>query len=166
MADTTGSTDRRSGTSPVDTRSSVFDYAPAPESRALVDIRSSYGLYIDGSFVDPTGGGSFKSVNPATEEVLAEIAEADGTDVDLAVRAARRAYTRTWSRMSGAERGKYLFRIARLLQERSRELAVLESIDNGKPIRESRDVEVPQAAAWFFYYAGWRTSSGTPGSAR
>src|SRR5215212_1595605 len=108
----------------------VFDYAPAPESRSVVDIRSSYGLFIDGAFVDPTGGGSFKSVNPATEEVLAEIAEADQTDVDLAVRAARRAYTRTWSRMSGSERGKYLFRIARLLQERSRELAVLESIDN------------------------------------
>src|SRR3712207_6554285 len=144
-----------SGTTPIDARSAVFDYAPAPESRAVVDIRSSYGLFIDGAFVSPAGGGSFKSVNPATEEVLAEVAEAGPEDVDLAVRAARRASTRTWSRMSGRERGKYLFRIARLLQERSRELAVLESIDNGKPIRESRDVDVPLAAAHFFYYAGW-----------
>ncbi len=143
------------GTTPLDVRSNVFDYAPAPESPAVVDIRSSYGLFIDGAFVDPTGGRSFKTVNPATEEVLAEIAEGSEADVDLAVRAARRAYDRTWSKLSGRERGKYLFRIARLLQERSRELAVLETIDNGKPIRESRDVDVPLAAAYFFYYAGW-----------
>src|SRR3712207_3424616 len=149
-----------SGTTPIDARSAVFDYAPAPESRAVVDIRSSYGLFIDGAFVSPAGGGSFKSVNPATEEVLAEVAEAGPEDVDLAVRAARRASTRTWSRMSGRERGKYLFRLARLLQERSRELAVLESIDNGKPIRESRDVDVPLAAAHFFYYAGWADKLG------
>jgi acyl-CoA reductase-like NAD-dependent aldehyde dehydrogenase len=134
---------------------SGFDYAPAPESRSVVDIRSSYGLFVGGEFVDPVAGRSFKTVNPATEEVLAEVSEADAADVDLAVQAARGAYTRVWSRMSGRERSKYLFRIARLLQERGRELAVLESIDNGKPIRESRDVDVPLAAQWFFYYAGW-----------
>jgi aldehyde dehydrogenase (NAD+) len=132
-----------------------FDYAPAPESRSVVDIRSSYGLFIGGDFVDPVSGGSFKTLNPATEEVLAEVGDADDADVDLAVRAARRAFTRVWSRMPGRDRSKYLFRIARLLQERSRELAVLESIDNGKPIKESRDVDVPLAAQWFFYYAGW-----------
>src|SRR4051794_9556988 len=137
----------------------TFDYAPAPESRSIVDIKPSYGLFVGGEFVDGHGK-SFKTVNPATEEVLAEVAEADERDVDQAVRAARRAYARTWSRMSGRERGKYLFRIARLLQERSRELAVLESIDNGKPIRESRDVDVPLAAAHFFYYAGWADKLG------
>ncbi len=132
----------------------AFEYAPAPESRAVVDIKSSYGLFINGEFVEGTGH-AFKSVSPSTEEVLAEISEASEADVDLAVKAARRAYTRTWSRMSGAERAKYLYRIARILQERSRELAVLESLDNGKPIRESRDVDVPLVAAYFFYYAGW-----------
>lgn len=131
-----------------------FEYSPAPEARSIVDIKPSYGLFIDGEFVDGHGR-SFKTISPSTEEVLAEVAEADDADVDLAVRAARRAYTRVWSKMSGAERGKYLFRIARLLQERAREFAVLESIDNGKPIRESRDVDVPLAAAYFFYYAGW-----------
>ncbi|QIK65519.1 aldehyde dehydrogenase family protein [Nocardioides sp. HDW12B] len=132
-----------------------FDYAPAPESTSIVDIKSSYGLFIDGEFTDPAAGGSFKTISPSTEEVLAEVAEADESDVDRAVKAARRAHTRVWSRLSGRERGKYLFRIARIIQERSRELAVLESIDNGKPIRESRDVDVPQVAANFFYYAGW-----------
>ena len=133
----------------------VFDYAPAPESRSIVDIKSSYGLFVNGEFVDATGGRSFKSINPATEEVLAEVSEAQPADVDLAVKAARRAYTRVWSKMSGPERSKYMYRIARLLQERAREFAVLESIDNGKPIKESRDVDVPLAAQWFFYYAGW-----------
>jgi aldehyde dehydrogenase (NAD+) len=133
----------------------TFDYAPAPESRDIVDLRSSYGLFIDGEFVDPAGHASFKTVNPATEEVLAEVSEAGEADVDRAVVAARRAYDRVWSRLPGRERGKYLFRIARLIQERSRELAVLESLDNGKPIRESRDVDVPLTAAYFFYYAGW-----------
>jgi len=131
-----------------------FDYAPALESRSIVDISSSYGLFIDGEFVEASGP-SFKSVSPATEEVLAEISSADAADVDRAVQAARRAYTRTWSVMSGAERAKYLYRIARIIQERSRELAVLESLDNGKPIREARDVDVPLVAAYFFYYAGW-----------
>jgi aldehyde dehydrogenase (NAD+) len=132
-----------------------FDYAPAPESRAIVDVRSSYGLFIDGQFVDPVDGPPFKTVNPASEEVLAEVSAAGPQDVDRAVKAARRAYTRTWSRMTGRERAKYLYRLARIVQERSRELAVLESLDNGKPIRESRDVDVPQVAANFFYYAGW-----------
>jgi aldehyde dehydrogenase (NAD+) len=132
-----------------------FEYAPAPESRSVVDLRSSYGLFVDGAFVDPAEGASFKTVNPATEEVLAEVAEASVADVDRAVQAARRAQTRVWGPMPGRERAKYLFRIARILQERSRELAVLESLDNGKPIRESRDVDVPLAAQWFFYYAGW-----------
>lgn len=131
-----------------------FEYAPAPESRAIVDIKPSYGLFIDGEFVDGHGK-SFKTISPSSEEVLAEIAEADESDVDLAVKAARRAHSRVWGRMPGSERAKYLFRIARIIQERGRELAVLESIDNGKPIKESRDVDVPIVAAHFFYYAGW-----------
>lgn len=131
----------------------IFEYAPAPESRAIVNIKPSYGLFIDGEFVD--GSGSFKSISPSSEEVLADVAEASAADVDRAVAAARKAYKQVWGPMSGAERAKYLFRIARLIQERSRELAVLESLDNGKPIRESRDVDVPLVAAHFFYYAGW-----------
>jgi len=132
-----------------------FSYAPAPESRAVVDIKSSYGLFIDGQMVDATDGRTFKTVSPATEEVLAEVTEAGPADVDRAVRAARTAYDKVWSRLPARERGKYLFRIARIVQERARELAVLESIDNGKPIRESRDVDIPLVAAHFFYYAGW-----------
>jgi acyl-CoA reductase-like NAD-dependent aldehyde dehydrogenase len=132
-----------------------FDYAPAPESRAIVDMKSSYGLFINGEFTDPVDGTSFKSINPATEEVLADIAEAGQTDVDRAVTAARAAYTHVWATLPGRDRGKYLFRLARVIQERARELAVLESIDNGKPIRESRDVDIPLVAAHFFYYAGW-----------
>jgi len=131
-----------------------FEYAPAPESRSIVDIKPSYGLFINGEFVDGHGK-SFKTISPATEEVLAEVAEADEADVDAAVKAARKAYDKVWSRMPGRERAKYLYRIARIIQERSRELAVLESIDNGKPIKESRDVDVPIVAAHFFYYAGW-----------
>ncbi|MEU4679534.1 aldehyde dehydrogenase family protein [Micromonospora sp. NPDC023737] len=133
----------------------MFEYAPAPESRSVVDIKPAYGLFIDGKFVDPSDGGSFKSINPATEEVLAEIAEAGSGDVDRAVRAARTAYEKVWGPMPGRDRAKYLFRIARIIQERSRELAVLESLDNGKPIKESRDVDLPLVAAHFFYYAGW-----------
>jgi acyl-CoA reductase-like NAD-dependent aldehyde dehydrogenase len=132
-----------------------FEYAPAPESRAILDLKSSYGLFIDGRFVDTDGGRMFKTVSPASEEVLAEVTEASSADVDKAVAAARRAYDKVWSTMPARERGKYLFRIARLLQERARELAVLESLDNGKPIRESRDVDIPLVAAWFFHYAGW-----------
>ena len=131
-----------------------FEYAPAPESRAVVDLSPSYGLFINGEFVEG-GGVPFATINPATEEVLSHVAEAVDTDVERAVRAARTAYTRVWSRLSGADRGKYLFRIARLLQERAREFAVLETLDNGKPIKESRDVDIPLAAAHFFYHAGW-----------
>jgi aldehyde dehydrogenase (NAD+) len=131
-----------------------FEYAPAPESRAIVDIKSSYGLFIDGDFVDGRGG-SFKSISPSSEEVLAEITEATADDVDRAVKAARRAYDTVWSRMPGTERAKYLYRIARIMAERSREFAVLESLDNGKPIKESRDVDLPLVSQWFFYYAGW-----------
>lgn len=133
----------------------TFEYAPAPESRAIVSIAPSYGLFINGEFVDPTSGTTFKTVNPATEEVLAEISEANQNDVNAAVNSARRAYDRVWSVMSGRDRAKYLFRIARLLQERAREFAVLETLDNGKPIRESRDIDLPLAAAHFFYHAGW-----------
>jgi aldehyde dehydrogenase (NAD+) len=132
-----------------------FDYAPAPESRSIVDIQPSYGLFIGGEMVDPIDGTRFKTVNPATEEVLSEVVAAGPQDVGRAVDAARAAYDGAWSRLSGRDRGKYLYRLARLVQERSRELAVLESIDNGKPIRESRDVDVPLVAAHFFYYAGW-----------
>ena len=134
---------------------SGFTYAPAPESRAIVDIAPSYGLFIDGAFVDSRGGGTFKTVSPATEEVLSEVWAASEADVDRAVAAARRAYEGVWSSMPARERGKYLFRIARILQERAREFAVLETLDNGKPIRESRDVDIPTVAAHFFYHAGW-----------
>src|SRR3954465_9671244 len=133
---------------------SLFEYAPAPESRSIVDVRPSYGLFVDGEFTDGTGS-TMKTVNPATEEALSEGAVGSSEDVDRAVRAARRAFSRVWGPMRPADRGKYLFRIARLLAERSREFAVLETLDNGKPIRESRDVDVPTAAAHFFYYAGW-----------
>jgi aldehyde dehydrogenase (NAD+) len=141
----------------------MFDYAPAPESRSVVNIAPSYGLYIGGKMVDPVDGTPFKTVNPATEEVLSEVVAAGPQDVDRAVAAARAAYDGAWSRLPGRERGKYLYRLARLVQERSRELAVLESIDNGKPIRESRDVDVPLVAAHFFYYAGWADKLGYAG---
>ncbi len=133
----------------------AFEYAPAPESRSIVDIQPAYGLFINGEFVDSVDGQSFKTINPASEEVLADIVDAGPTDVDRAVAAARHAYERVWGRMPGAQRAKYLYRIARIIAERSRELAVLESIDNGKPIRESRDVDIPLVSAHFFYYAGW-----------
>jgi aldehyde dehydrogenase (NAD+) len=138
-----------------------FEYSPAPESRAIVTLRDSYGLFIGGAFVP--GSSAFKTISPATEEVLAEVTQAGPEDVDRAVAAARQAYERTWSAMPGRERGKYLFRIARLIQERARELAVLETMDNGKPIRESRDVDVPLAAAHFFYHAGWADKLGYAG---
>ena len=132
-----------------------FEYAPAPESRSVVTFASSYGLFIDGAFRDPIDGSAFKTVNPATEEVFAEVSAAGAADVDLAVAAARRAFDTVWGPMPGRERAKYLYRIARLVQERSRELAVAETLDNGKPIRESRDGDLPLVAAWFFSYAGW-----------
>jgi aldehyde dehydrogenase (NAD+) len=130
----------------------LFEYAPAPENRSIVDLAPSYGLFIDGEFAE--GKGTFKTINPATEETLAEIALAGPQDIDRAVAAARRAFE-PWSALPGSERAKYLFRIARIIQERSRELAVLESLDNGKPIKESRDFDLPLVAAHFFYYAGW-----------
>ncbi|MDX6315338.1 MAG: aldehyde dehydrogenase, partial [Streptomyces sp.] len=132
----------------------AFEYAPAPESRAVVDIAPSYGLFIDGEFTEAADGKVFKTVSPSSEEVLSEVAQAGEADVDRAVKAARKAFA-TWSAIPGAERAKYLFRIARIIQERSRELAVLETLDNGKPIRETRDADLPLVAAHFFYYAGW-----------
>ncbi len=141
----------------------VWDYAPAPESTDVVTVRSSYGLFINGEFVDSVDGAEAKSVNPATEEVLASFAVAGTGDVERAVAAARAASDGVWRRMRPAERGKYLYRIARLTQERSRELAVLESLDNGKPIREARDTDVPLAGAHFFYYAGWADKLGYAG---
>ncbi|MEU8030435.1 aldehyde dehydrogenase family protein [Streptomyces sp. NPDC049099] len=133
---------------------SAFEYAPAPESRSVVDIAPSYGLFIDGEFTDAADGKVFKTVSPSTEEVLSEVAQAGETDVDRAVKAARKAFEK-WSALPGSERAKYLFRIARIIQERSRELAVLETLDNGKPIKETRDADLPLVAAHFFYYAGW-----------
>ena len=132
-----------------------WEYAPAPESRDVVTIKDRYGLFIDGKEVQAADGGVFSTVNPATEEVIAEVAKATPADVDRAIRAARRAQKTRWGSLPGRERAKYLFRIARLLQERSREFAVLETMDSGKPIKESRDVDVPLAAAHFWYYAGW-----------
>ncbi|EFF92770.1 aldehyde dehydrogenase [Streptomyces sp. e14] len=154
----------------------AFEYAPAPESRAVVDIAPSYGLFIDGEFTEAADGKVFKTVSPSTEEVLSEVAQAGEADVDRAVRAARKAFA-TWSALPGSERAKYLFRIARIIQERSRELAVLETLDNGKPIKETRDADLPLVAAHFFYYAGWadkldhagfgrRTTNGHSGATR
>ena len=131
----------------------IFEYAPAPESRSIVTIDPQYGHFINGAFTQ--GSNHFPSVNPSNEEVLSHIALGNATDIDAAVDAARVAYESVWSKMPGKERGKYLYRIARILQERAREFAVLETLDNGKPIRESRDVDVPLAAAHFFYHAGW-----------
>ena len=134
---------------------SDFEYANAPESKAIAKIASSYDLFIGGKFVKPKKGKSFNTINPATEEILAKIAYADKLDIDLAVASARSAYTKVWSKLPAKERGKYLYRIARILQERAREFAVVETLDNGKPIRESRDTDIPLAAAHFFYHAGW-----------
>jgi aldehyde dehydrogenase (NAD+) len=131
-----------------------WTYAPAPESRAIVSFEERYGLYIGGETVEPRSGEWFSSISPATEEPLAEVAQAGPEDVDAAVAAARAGFE-TWSELRPAERAKYLFRIARIIQERSRELAVAESLDGGKPIKESRDVDLPLAAAHFFYHAGW-----------
>ncbi|MEY4899527.1 MAG: hypothetical protein RL294_1338, partial [Actinomycetota bacterium] len=133
---------------------SFRDYAPAPESTAILNLRPNYGLYIGGEWTDGRGG-SMTTISPATENSIAEISLADASDIDRAVAAARKSYDTVWSRMSGAERGKYLFRIARLIQERAREFAVAETLDNGKPIRETRDIDIPLVAAWFFHYAGW-----------
>jgi aldehyde dehydrogenase (NAD+) len=139
-----------------------FDYAPAPESRDIARLKPSYQIFVDGQFRDGTGDAT-KTINPADEQPLAEVSEAGQSDVDDAVVAARKALDGPWGSMPAAERGKYLFRIARAIQERGRELAVLESLDNGKPIRESRDVDIPTAAAHFFYYAGWADKLGHAG---
>jgi len=133
----------------------AWEYASAPESREIVKLEERYGLFIGGEFVEPRSGEHYKTLDPSSEEPLAEIPQAGPEDVALAVGTARKAFSDGWSAASPAERAKYLFRIARILQERSREFAVLESLNGGKPIRESRDVDVPLAAAHFFYYAGW-----------
>ncbi len=134
---------------------SAWDYSPAPESTDHVRLESRYDLFIGGKFVAPRSKRYFSTVNPATEQTLAEVAEANEADVDAAVLAAETAYRKVWSKMKPAERGKYIYRIARLLQERAREFAILETMDGGKPIKESRDVDVPLAVAHFFYHAGW-----------
>jgi len=132
-----------------------WQYAPAPESTDHITIDKQYELFIDGEFSAPEEGRYFETINPATEETLSSVALATASDVDRAVKAARKAYKGPWGKMKAAERGKYIFRIARILQERAREFATIESLDGGKPIRESRDIDIPLAAAHFFYYAGW-----------
>ena len=152
MASTTAST----GIAPLRLgRDDGWVYAPAPESTDHVELRDRYGLFIDGEFTEAADGRTFETANPATEEKIADVALAADADVDRAVAAARRAYENVWSKLPPRERGKYVYRIARVLQERGRELAITESLDGGKPIRESRDVDIPLAAAHFFYYAGW-----------
>ncbi|HEY7755624.1 MAG TPA: aldehyde dehydrogenase family protein, partial [Actinomycetota bacterium] len=145
----------RSATSALEQRQPVWEYADAPESTEIVRLQDRYGLFVGGEFVDPKSGIWFETIDPATEEVLAEVAEAGAEDVDLAVGAANEAHTTVWRDLPGSERAKYLYRIARQLQERAREFAVLETMNGGKPIKESRDVDLPLAAAHFFYYAGW-----------
>jgi aldehyde dehydrogenase (NAD+) len=132
-----------------------WNYDPAPESKNIAQIRDRYELFINGEFVKPLSRKYIPTINPATEEKLSEVAEAGNADVNLAVKAARTAYDKYWKKMNGKERSKYIFRIARMLQEKAREFAVIESLDGGKPIRESRDFDVPTAANHFFYYAGW-----------
>ncbi len=141
--------------SSVETRTSiVWDYAPAPESVDHVRLKDRYGLFVDGDFRDPSDGRYVSTINPATEDRLADVAYGGPEDVTAAVESARAAHPR-WAALPDLERAKYLFRIARLIQERSRELAVVETMDGGKPLRESRDVDIPLAAAHFFHYAGW-----------
>jgi aldehyde dehydrogenase (NAD+) len=132
-----------------------WKYAPAPESTDHIHIKPQYELFIGGKFVKPATSDYFETTNPANNKVLSSIAKAGASDVDKAVKAARKAYTQTWQKMPARERGKYLYRIARLIQERAREFAVIETLDGGKPIRESRDIDIPLAANHFFYYAGW-----------
>ncbi|MBT6413126.1 MAG: aldehyde dehydrogenase family protein, partial [Candidatus Marinimicrobia bacterium] len=132
-----------------------WDYSPAPEGTDHILLKDKYDLFINGEFIPGKDGKYFDTINPATEKKIAKVAEAGKTDVDKAVRSARKAYENTWSKMPAKERGKYIFRIARLLQERAREFSVIETLDGGKPIRESRDVDIPLAAAHFFYHAGW-----------
>jgi len=136
-------------------KAQTWGYSPAPESTDHIQLKDKYDLFINGKFVPSSGGKMFNSINPANENTIAKVADANKADVDKAVKAARNAYEKTWSKMAPKERGKYVYRIARLLQERAREFSVIESMDGGKPIRESRDVDVPLSAAHFFYYAGW-----------
>ncbi len=136
-------------------KAQTWEYSPAPESTDHIQLKDKYDLFINGKFVPSSGGKTFDSINPANEKTIAKVADANKADVDKAVKAARNAYEKTWSKMAPKERGKYVYRIARLLQERAREFSVIESMDGGKPIRESRDVDVPLSAAHFFYYAGW-----------
>lgn len=138
-----------------DTKKVTWEYADAPESTSHINLKDKYDLYIGGKFVKPSSGKYFETHNPANEKKLADVAYANEKDIDLAVKAARKAYNDVWSKITPAERGKYIYRIARMMQERSRELAVIESLDSGKVIRESRDVDVPLACDYFFYYAGW-----------
>ncbi|MDI1437169.1 aldehyde dehydrogenase family protein [Polyangium sorediatum] len=133
----------------------AWTYAPAPEAADHVRIDPRYELFIGGKWVAPSSGKYFDTVSPSTEQKLAEVAEGNERDVDLAVKAARVAYEKYWSKLSGIERGKYIYRIARVIQEKARELAIVETMDGGKPIKESRDVDLPLVAAHFFYYAGW-----------
>lgn len=132
-----------------------WNYSASPESTSHIQLKEKYDLFIGGKFVKPSSGKYYKTINPATEQVLAEVAYGNEKDVDLAVKAARKAYTEVWSKMPGKERAKYIFRIARLMQEQARELAVIESLNSGKTIRESRDIDIPLACNHFFYYAGW-----------
>ena len=132
-----------------------WEYSPAPESTEHIHIEKKNNLFINGEFIPPVKGTYFETINPANEEKLADVAKAEQADVDKAVKAARSAYDKVWSKMKPAERGKYIYRIARLIQERAREFAVIESMDSGKPIRESRDIDIPLVSAHFFYYAGW-----------
>ena len=134
---------------------SKWDLSPSPEGTAHIKIKDQYDLFIGGKWVKPESGKYFNTVNPATEKVLSKVADASSKDVDKAVKAARKAYNEVWSKMPANERGKYIYRIARLIQERAKEFAIIESLDGGKPIRESRDVDIPLAAGHFFYYAGW-----------
>lgn len=136
-------------------KAQTWEYSPAPESTDHIQLKDKYDLFINGKFVPSSGGKTFNSINPANEKTIAKVADANKADVDKAVKAARNAYEKTWSKMAPKERGEYVYRIARLLQERGREFSVIESMDGGKPIRESRDVDVPLSAAHFFYYAGW-----------
>ena len=132
-----------------------WNLSPSIENTDHIQIKEKYGLFINGKFIDPISGKYFTTINPSNETKLAHIAEANTKDIDLAVKSARKAYNDVWSKMSPNERGKYIFRIARIIQEKAKELAIIESLDGGKPIRESRDIDIPLAAAHFFYYAGW-----------
>ena len=143
-------------TKPIDSSEfkASWTYDEAPEGTDHIQVKKQYDLFIDGKFVKPVKGNYFDTINPSNNQIIASVAEASSEDVDKAVKAARKAF-KSWSSITGKERGKYIFRIARLIQERAREFAVIESLDGGKPIRESRDIDIPLAANHFFYYAGW-----------